>query len=284
MPNSYDNGYLASQFVEIVKQLVNGVVDLKNKTVILKSEDDPSLFKIGNYKHNIPVKYQKLIHNIRDIPHTRLIEFATDESEGYTREYQKGRLYEVKNISKKGNLPFKKGEFINIPCSLAHRKDKLLPLEKIIVTMAGVADGLASLLGKNTKMKEKIKNNRIGIVAVTRNDFSNPKLVPIVAGNVPSNYKDILSAETIEKRFYKNRSIVRGAGQKLILPDIELPMSLADMQDVKNNKNFIDPTFGKCKFERVETSYSSDKAICDISIESNYLAPNTFEEKTYDGF
>jgi hypothetical protein len=289
VPNDYDRGYICVDFLETIKKLVNGRVDVEKAkggkpTVYLRNEDDQSLFVTGGYKHRIDPNYTQVGYNIQDIPHTRLISFPVDDTDLYTIEYQESRMWEVKNISNPGNLPFTKGEYIEFEgISLARRKEGLNILEKIVAELAGVADKVAGVLGQQTKLEEQVKGKRTGCVMVSQNNFSNPKLVPIVGDKMPSNYQSVLSAQVIEQTYYVNRSIVRGTGQKIMLEEVEVPMSLADRDKIKNNGNFQDEFWGNCTFKKVEYQYSRDTAICDISVDSDYIAQNTFTEKTYNG-
>ena len=153
----------------------------------------------------------------------------------------------------------------------------------LIVELANVADQVSRALGQNSKIAQSLKANRSGVLQVSQNNFSNAKLVPIVNGNIPSNYKSILSAQSIEENFYINRSIKRGTGQKIIIRGLEVPMSLADRDKIKENGNFQDDFFGNCTFQKVEYQFSKDTAIADILVDNNYIAENTFEERTYNG-
>ena len=288
VPNDYDYGYICVDYVEMIKQLVNGRIDVDysgtgRPTVYLRNEDDPNLFKKGGYKHRIKPNYTNVEYNLPDIPHTRLISFEIDSSDQYTAEYQKGRMWEVKNISNDGNLPFTKGEYIENKASLGHRKSNLTLIENIIAELASVADKVGELLGNNPKLEEKIKNDRLGKLQVSQNNYEKPKLVVVSGGNIPSNYLDVLSAESIEKKYYKNRSIVRGTGQKLLLQGLLMPMSLKDREEIKKNGNFEDEYWGNCTFKKVEYQFSKDTAICDITVDNKYIAPNTFKEISYDG-
>lgn len=284
VPNDYDSGYIAVEFVETIKKLVNGRIDVIDSTVYLRNEDDPTLFLQGGYKHRIKPNYTNVEYNLPEIPHTRLFSFAIDSTDQYTTEFQEGRLWEVKNISKNGALPFTAGEYIEFNnLSLGYRKEKLNPLEVLIVELANVADQVSRALGQNSKIAQSLKANRSGVLQVSQNNFSNAKLVPIVNGNIPSNYKSILSAQSIEENFYINRSIKRGTGQKIIIRGLEVPMSLADRDKIKENGNFQDDFFGNCTFQKVEYQFSKDTAIADILVDNNYIAENTFEERTYNG-
>ena len=60
-------------------------------------------------------------------------------------------------------------------------------------------------------------------------------------------------------------------------------MSLADRDEVKKNGNFEDVFWGNSTFVKVEYQFSKDTAICDIAVDNNYIAQNTFKEVTYDG-
>jgi len=289
VPNDYDRGYICVDYVETIKKLVNGRIDvLKSSTgkptVYLRTESDPFLFKTGGYKHRIQPNYTNVEYNLSEIPHTRLISFAIDSSDLYTTEYQEDRLYEVKNISNDGNLPFTTGDYIDFEnISLGRRKEGLNILEKLIAELASVADKVSSLFGQNPKLEEKVKGKRQGCLMVSQNNFSNPKIVPIVGDKMPSNYHSILSAKVIENKFYVNRSIVRGTGQKLILRGLRVTMSLEDRDKIKENGNFVDDYWGNSTFRKVVYQFSSDIAICDIQVDNNYIAKNTFKEIMYDG-
>lgn len=283
IPNSYDYGYFAVDFVELVKKLVNGRIDISNGVVYLRNEDDQTFFESGSYQHRIQPNYTNIEYNLPEIPHTRLLSYETDMSDTYTSDYQDGRLWEVKNVSKDGNLPFTGGEYINFNVCQGYRRVKTNPIEDAVIFMAGVADTLASLLGQKTKLKEEIQSNRTGVLAVSQNNFSKPKLVYAQNGNIPSNYLDIIGAEAIENAFYINRSIKRGTGQKIILRGVTVPMSLADRDKIKNNGNFKDDYWGNCTFKSVEYQFSKDTAICDIEVDYDYIATNTFDEVTYNG-
>ena len=283
VPNDYDPGYIAVDYVEIIKKLVNGRIDVIDSVVHLRNEDDQSLFIKGGYKHRIQPNYTNVEYNLPEIPHTRLFSFAIDETEGYTTEYQDGRMWEVKNISNVGNLPFTAGEYIDFNLSLGHRKTKVSIIEKLVGEIAAVGDQVSSLFGANPKLQEKFLDSRTGKLQVTQNNFSKAKLIPIKNGRIPSNYLDVLSAKAIEEKYYINRSIVRGAGQKLILRGLEVPMSLADRELVKENGNFQDDYWGNCTFKKVEYQFSRDTAVVDITVDNNYIASNTFTERTYNG-
>ena len=272
----------------MIKVLVNGRIDVEETssgkpTVFLRTENDPSLFIKGGYKHRIDPNFTNIEYNLPDIPHTRLITFKIDDKDLYTQEYQEGRMWEVKNIANEGNLPFTTGDYIDNQVSLGYRKKTLSIIEKIIAELAGVADKVAGVLGQETKLQEKIKGDRLSKLVVSQNNFRNPKLVVNSGGNIPSNYLSILSAQAIEEKFYVNRSIVRGTGQKLILKGIPVPMSLVDREEIKKNGNFIDDYWGNSTFINVKYQFSKDTAICDIAVDNNYIAQSTFTEKTYNG-
>lgn len=288
VPNDYDPGYVCVEFVEIIKQLVNGRIDVQETigglpTVFLRTEDDPAFFNQGSYQHRIDPNYTNIEYNLPEIPHTRLLSFQIDTSELYTTEFQEGRMWEVKNISNAGNLPFAAGDYIDFPVALGTRKEELSVIEKLVAFLASIADEIAAIFGGNPKLEEKIKGGRIGLLMVSQNNFSLPKFVPITGGKMPANHLTVLSAKVIEQKFYINRSIVRGTGQKILLKAIEVPMSLADRDKIKNNGNFQDPYWGKCTFQRVEYKFAKDTALCDIAVDNNYIALNTFTERTYDG-
>lgn len=288
VPNDYDYGYVCVEYVEMIKKLVNGRIDVENSssgkpTVYLRNEDDPILFKKGGYKHRIEPNYTNIEYNLPEIPHTRLISFLIDDSDLYTTEFQEGRMWEVKNVSNFGNLPFSAGDYIENQVSLGYRKNGLDIIEKIVAELAAVADKVGSLFGGDPGLEEKIKGNRIGALKVSQNNYGKPKVVVVSGGNIPSNYLSILSAEALEKKYYVNRSIVRGTGQKLILRGLEVPMSLADRDEIKKNGNFEDDYWGNCTFKKVDYQFSKDTAICDITVDNNYIARNTFREVTYNG-
>lgn len=282
IPNSYDEGYICSEFVGMLKQLTNSVLDVVDGTIWLRHEDDVSFNLQGAYSHRIDPNYTNVTYNLPDLVHTRLLEFPTDSSELYTSEYQEGRLYELKNIVNDGNLSFTKGEYIDFGVCLGHRKTKLSIVEELVTELATLADDLNDVLGVNSSILESVLGKRTGILEVSQNNFNKAKVVVVSGGKIPKQHLKILSAKAIESNSYYNRSLKRGNGQAILLNAITVPMTKSDSEKIKGNGKFIDPFWGECTFKKVEYQFSKDTAICDIEVKKNYIASGTFKEKTYE--
>lgn len=204
-----------------------------------------------------------------------------DSNDEYTTENKKGTFYEVKNISKKGYLPFKELEPIDMPYALGNAKTKLLGLEKMLLIFAKVGDKLLKVTGSKPTLEKKIKKNRVNVLKVSHNNYMVAKLLPLKNGQLTGQNRELLSAKTIENVYYKNRRLSEN-GQKLIFDSVKMPFNLQDREDIMLNGNFINSLDQEATFRSLSYKWANDTIQCEIEVRNKYLAEDSYEERFYE--
>jgi hypothetical protein len=281
-PSSSDSGYLASGLVEEARKRFNARLDIIGENVVMRWENDPDLFLESGFTPEVDIKRETVKPNVSQIPNTRLISFQVDNSDEYTTKYYKGTSYEVINVvterDRKKRISFKGLERHDIGFALGSNKTSLTNIEKIMVSVAKVADELGNFLGKDPKLETRIKKNRTNVLRVSTNNHAVAKLVPVNGGNMPRNHREITSARRIENKYYYNRSIVRGNGQKLIEPNFKTPFNLKDREAVLKNGNFITSSGQQATIVNLEYRQFADMAEGEIQVDFDYIAKGTVQE------
>lgn len=278
-PSPNDFGYIARDYVEVFRLRTNSRIDIIDKTVYIRNEDDPAFYKKSSFKEPINVLYPTGFPNIAEIPQTRLIRYDVDYNDEYTTSEPKGSKFEVKNISNK--IPFKGLEEIALNVCRGSVKKNLTPLEKFIYTIAKTADELITLLGGKPQIAKQFKNDRTNVLRVSSSNYSKPKLIQAKGGNIVSDYREKTSARQIESDYYVNRSIVRGTGQKWIYPNYQIPFTVKDRDQLVFNGSFVS-VFGDSRFRTINPNYETDTADVTTEVNNNYIASSDFEEVLID--
>ena len=281
-PNANDIGYLAIDYVGLGIKRFNARFDVEGDTVVMRWENDQSLLRTSTFRPAVNVSVESKNPNIGDIPQTRILSFLSDNNDDYTTINYQGTKYEVKNLSKYQS--FKGLERIDLGLALGNAKTELNNVEKFIVKFASIADKLAGLLGVNPNLASTIKRDRVNILKVSSNNYSVPKLIPLVNGGMNANNRNITSARAIENKYYINRSIVRGTGQKHVIPNYVTTFNIKNREEILNNGRFVDDKGNIVTIKNLEYQYSSDRAEGEIQIDYNYIARGDVEEAFFEPF
>ena len=148
-----------------------------------------------------------------------------------------------------------------------------------MISVCKVADSIGKLLGSDLKLAKKVKTNRTKVLKVSSNNYTIPMLLPISGGNMMDGSLDLINAAYLENKFYSNRSIKRGQGQKILYKDVIIPFNLQDREWVKNNGSFVTPSGDLARFRSVEYQQAKDTAKVTFEVQKDYIASNTYEEK-----
>jgi len=98
-----------------------------------------------------------------------------------------------------------------------------------------VLDGAIKTFGGKSNYKARVKQ-RDGAIKTSQTTTSQASVAPIINGKLPSNHKELLSAEYIEKKFHYSKSFVRNnfIGQKKIVTLSNVPFTLDDFVKTTN--------------------------------------------------
>ena len=273
IPSTGDQGYLINEFFDLMKSMFDVRFDVSNGVVKMYNSQDNYWKTLSKFKPRKSILLPSKRFNTADLKQTRMMSFTTDLNDDWTVENYTGTSYEIKTETTSGTTGAIKGlERIDINHCLPSTKTKLGVIEFLMVELAQIADAFAKIIGQNTKFAETIEKNKINILKVSSNDWSKPKVVPLVNGNIPKNHRDILSARYLMHTFHYGKSFVTDGrkGQKVYFENIEIPFTLSDFKETLKNGKFTLLDGTEAEFETLEYNFSSDKATASFFIEEVY--------------
>lgn len=274
IPNATDYGYLMSEFIQVLKDATKSKLAVDNaNTVQFRSENDN--YFIRNSTYVMPdVGLESTDYNIDELNGTKTISFNTDVNDEWTIDNFKGTAYDVytKTTASSGTNLVKGLSTTKLNVCLANRKDGLNDLERALKNLAGLLDSVVKTLGGNSNLSGKI-TARIGMIKVSQNNWSQPKLVMLSNNNkLASNHRNLWSAKAMYDKYINYDSFVLNgyAGQKKIFKGIEVPFCKEDFKELIDNSYFRTSSGNIGKFTNLKKGLDSGKAIADFWIRDIY--------------
>lgn len=281
IPQARDFGFLTIEFFEFVANMFNARYGIFKGKLEFHTELSPFWRKQSTYQFP-DILEDSYKYNTTDLKSNILISFNTDLTDEWTIENYKGTNYQVITDAITVNDEKKKTiiglDEVRIPLALATRKDELNFAEKLLKIPAGVVDSISSVANvitfgtiKKTNFTSQI-NSKIGMMKVSTNNHSVPKLVWLENGKLPKDHRDKLSAKTLwsygvdEKSFLTNNF----KRQRRIVTDFEIPFGFSDFLKTIDNSYFTTIDGRKGKIEKLEWNIDKDTAIIDYYIEEIY--------------
>ena len=268
IPNPSDYGYNCGEMVELARQLILG-----NKSVIgdvfnlswqgsdyFERQADFRLFDALNKNASF---------NTDEANRSRLIQFQTDIRDIWTVKQFKGTNYQVLTEPITTNndkfITLLGAEQISIPVALGNRKDGLNALERTIESILSVFDTIINALGGAFGIDSDfsgIVSSKIGLLKVSDNNHTIPKLLYLEGGKIPSNHRDFLSAKAIYNNYYFWKSFVSNSekAQKKLFNGVEVPFGLSDFIKVVENAYIYNSNGKSSKLVDLEWKTGKDKA------------------------
>jgi hypothetical protein len=184
-----------------------------------------------------------------------------DKSSGIYAEYQTEPITIIND------------DLVNIPglrdvgCSFAYgaRKNQLNAIELQLLPLAQLADNVVNFLGGNSNLAGKIVN-RVGVLQISQQFFSIPKVIWTVGGKQPSNYFDIIGMPVIYSKYHSVEQVKENFKE---IRSSEVRFSPEQFYNILDN-NFVNDQFGNTlKIVTFEWINKSRKALIQYSIESD---------------
>lgn len=274
IPSPSDYGYLINEFWDLMKSMFNTKIGVDGNVIQLRNANDEYWIKQSDFKPHETINFPSKRYNTSDLSQTRMMIFTTDSNDEWTTENYTGTSYEIKteSTSNSVNNSIKGLDRIDIPLCLPNNKTKANSIELLMISLAGFADSLASIIGQNSNFAAQIASNRINVLKVSQNDYSVAKIVPLINNQLPPNHRDLLSAKTLMNKFHYGKSFVtNGAlGQKVIYDNFTMPFVLSDLQKTLKNGTFTLSNGSIAEFIEINYNFSSDTAECSISVQEVY--------------
>ncbi|MBV1929798.1 MAG: hypothetical protein KUG81_09855, partial [Gammaproteobacteria bacterium] len=251
IPNVLDAGYGVGDFFNRVKDVVYGKFAIIGNELHLRSVNDP--FWIKNSTYQMPdVLIEELKYNTDDLKTRFQLAFKIDQKDEWTIDNYKGTAYERVTDAQQVNIQEAKYlsglNEVNIPFALPTRKDKLNAVENTLKVVAGFIDTLTGVLGGGTNFVSQI-NSKIGILKVSDNSYSVPKLLYLQGGKLPVNHRDLFSAKVMYDKYWNETSFIANnfKGQRKVYNNVRVPFGLNNFLELIDNSYFTDSlgTVGK---------------------------------------
>jgi hypothetical protein len=217
-------------------------------------------------------------YNTKELNATELVTFATDLTDEYTIINYDSTSYQVSTKPKTFNNEsfstiYGLGE-TRLPVCLGNRKDSLNGLEKVLSFLAGVFDDLAKVLFINLGLQQKIKS-KIGVLKVSHNNHSIPKLLWIEGDRLPSDHRGKFSAVTLWDKYHTEKSFITNnynnyKRQRKVYNDVETPFGFEDFVKLVNSSYFKTFDGRNGKVLNIAWNMAHDKAKLDYYIEEVY--------------
>lgn len=244
LPKSGDLGYNCSEFFGHVAKLENTTWGIKGNSLILRNRESDYWKQKTSY--NMPdILPPSYTFNTDELIANTSYNFATDLRDSYTVSNYKGTNYQVnispKVIGKAGNVVIEGFNDVNFGVALASRKDTLSGLEKALAAVGKQIDNVVNLFKGRSNIEGSIKNT-VGVMKVSDNYHSVPKILYMENGRIPANHRDLLSAKAIYHNNYYQSSLANStfSGQKLIYENVSIPFNFQDFLKVSENAYFYD--------------------------------------------
>jgi hypothetical protein len=138
---------------------------------------------------------------------------------------------------------------VRIPFALGTRKEKLTFIENYAkLFIFGPIDALTGLFGGGTNFVGAI-NNRVGVLKLSSQFYSTPKMLYAVAGKQPANYENFVSARALWAKYHFINQI--SLNDYKVRKEVRTRITSADFVNLLNN-NFADVNGNICEILRIE--------------------------------
>ncbi|MEM6297399.1 MAG: hypothetical protein AAF740_01795 [Bacteroidota bacterium] len=286
-PNSTDYGYECEDMFSFVREFLNGRYKVEPPNsggslgkVSFHSELSPS-WEVGT-----PIELESVLeetkkYNTSDCISSISLGMAVDPKDVWTIENFKGTEYQV--LTQPTNITNPKRERITgsfqsqLPVALGNRKDRLNGFETVLSevfnTIDSVINSIAGLFGvSNASNLSGSVDGKIGVLKVSDNNHSLPKLLWMENGRIPPDHRDKLSAKKRWDWGYKDKSFLANnfKRQRNIFRGKEFPFGKREFELAKlsNRARYLGRNAGILS---LNWSPVLDRAIVDFYIEEKYV-------------
>ena len=278
IPNATDYGYTCTEAFQLARDLFNGRFVVNRGVVQFHSENSDFWIKESTWiKPDARADFASTSfrYNTDELFSSIKIAFSTDLSDEYTIENFKGTNYQIltdaKTIQLQKNKTIKGLDLVNLPVALGNRKDSLTGFEKLLAEVAKIFDELSKVFGGNSNLSNQIKN-KIGVLKVSSNNHSIPKLLWLEGTKLPKNHRDLLSAKVLWNKYHNEKSFISNnyKRQRVYYEGEKIPFGFDDFVKIIDNSYFKDLNGKLGKIVDLEWSMNRDYAIISYWQEEIY--------------
>lgn len=267
IPNSTDYGYLLTEMLSFCKSLFKAKYAIVDGTLQLHWEGAQYWLQTANY--TLPdVLIEQYRYNVEELKANTILCFDTDIIDEWTIENYTGTNYEV-ILSPIVTRPDKETNLVSglnqvrFPVALGNRKDTNTVLEDLIDSVNNFARSIGNIFRQRINLSNVVPTN--GVLKVSSNNHSKPKLLYIGRNGLPTNHRELLSAKYLYRNFHYYDSFAPPfLGQKRVYEGVQVPFGLSDFVKLVRNSYFRDASGAFCKATKVAWRLGADKATFDF--------------------
>lgn len=277
IPRAGTFGYFFGEQVLLARTYFNAKIAVVNNVVQFRTEKDPYWLKTSTLTTPDVLLEDKVpkTFNTDEMVKSRIPKFEIDDSDQWTLDNSKGLNYSVvtqhtNEVDRKtdGLVGF---EYINFNVALGHVKENLNALEITLQILAKTADAVTSIFGSSQNFSDLIER-RIGMLKISNESTSIPKLIYYKGGVIPTNHRDLLSAKHSWENFNNYKSFVDNDfnRQRAVYSGVQFGFGLSDFLKLLVNSYFHLDSGKTGKFTNLKWDYISDQVIADFWIQEVY--------------
>jgi hypothetical protein len=280
IPNVLDYGYGVGEFFGAVKDIPYSKYAIIGNELHLRPVNDPFWIRSATYQLMSTLIEEKKF-NTQDLKTRFALLFRIDQRDDWTFDNYTGTSYEVVTDAIQVNnseAKYLKGlNEIQIPWSLGNRKDDLNAVENTLLSIAQFIDDLTGIFGGGTDFASLL-TNKIGVLKVSDNSISVPKVLYLVNKKIPANHRSLFSAKIMYQKYWNETSFVANnfKGQREVYLNVKIPFGLNSFNQLINNSYAKDQFGDVIKIIDIKWRLHSDYAIVSYWKQKKYT-PNLIE-------
>jgi hypothetical protein len=265
-PTSADGLDTFGDVIRVFKRVFNADFRLKDGVFEFERRDywqNQSSYIIPNTFTNQDARRNEYTVNSDELKANYFLLWDTDLQDQNTLDNPNGRAFQVQTSPIVTNNPelvnIKGLTEINVPFSMATRKNELTAVEEALKTLLEAADFLTGQLGEPQSFSSLI-TNRLGAMHLSSHFLSRPKMVVKNGGRLSLNQRWLLSAEKLWIDYHFIESFVTIGGvnnQQVIYSEQTIPFCFENFVSLLDN-NFVETEDGE-KAEIVNLAWSVEK-------------------------
>ncbi len=278
IPNAGDVGYTCPEMFQIARDLFNARFAIVGNVVQFHTESSPYWVSQSGWEKPRVRRdraEQAYRYNTDEIKGSILIQFQRDLVDEYTIANYQGTAFQVLTdanaIGNPANKTIKNLDRVDLPLALGNRKERLNGFEQGLAGIANLFDQIAGVFGGRPNLARRIRN-KVGVLRVSNNNHSVPKLLWMQGNRLPSNHRLLFSAKTLWEKYHNYKSFVDNnfGRQRRYVENEDVPFGLNDFVTLLNNAYFRDENGQIGKIVDIEWNMSKDFATISYWVQEIY--------------
>lgn len=242
-PSSLDVTPTFGSFFTTIKDMLAAKILIIGNTLYFESDA---------FYQNIPqpqikttfTEQDKLIdrktYNTSEAWSNKFIGYAVDFSDRYTADQIQGLRAEYRTkytgTAQSELVDIDGAQRIDIPFSLAKRKNKLSYLDEEAIIFGTIVDGIINSFGGNSNLVSSVQSS-VGQMVISGQHFGTTKFVWAIGGKQPVNYLDKISANAL---YLANHTHLQVKENFQEIQEMRVPFSVQNFRDMVNSRYVTD--------------------------------------------